>query len=139
MGTGITTRDLFVLDQACEIINRAFGGHRCYLVGSAFEAKESPRDVDVRVILDDDEFDRLFKGKTRTDKFGSHNSWRIDLWQMMCLTTAEYLRSVTGLPIDFQIQKQSIANEKHNKPRNPLGLGRGRVYAGGGDGTGFWT
>lgn len=33
----------------------------------------------------------------------------------------QYLASVTGLPIDFQFQQMTAANEKHAKPRNPLG------------------
>lgn len=130
MSTAITTRDLYVLDEACRPIRRAFSGGRpsgIYLVGSSYLGKEAPRDIDVRLILDDAEFDRLFRG--------DGPGWYVSLWEMMSLTTAEYLRSRTGLPIDFQIQKASIANEKHDKPRNALGLKGGRIFAGGGDGT----
>ena len=127
---GLTTRDLYMLDEACRIITTTFPKGCCYLVGSAEQSEYLPRDVDVRLILSDDEFDRLYK---------YDDGWDVNLWQLMSLTICEYLRSRTGLPIDFQIQRQTIANEKHDHPRNPLGLkGGARQYAGGGDGT-DWT
>jgi hypothetical protein len=54
-------------------------------------------------------------------------------WQLLSLALGDYLRKRTGLPIDFQIQRQTQANERHSKPRNPLGMKR--TFAGGGDGT----
>jgi hypothetical protein len=68
------------------------------------------RDVDVRAIVDDDEFDAVF-GPRR------------EFWGMVCLTTTMYLRAATGLPIDFQVQRMTEANALDGTPRNPLGFG----------------
>ena len=48
----------FNLNQACRVLTEAFG-HHVYLVGSSL-ARRDHRDVDVRCILPDEEFDRLF-------------------------------------------------------------------------------
>ena len=114
----LTTAELHNLDVACEQIVRAFNTHP-YLVGSVEQHREY-RDVDVRLILDDDHFDALFGN-------------RMLLWAFVSHVTGEYLRARTGLPIDFQIQRMTEANAKHDKPRNPLGMHR--IYAGGGDAT----
>ena len=38
--------------------------------------------------------------------------------------TTNRREAMTGLPIDFQIQRQSEANEKHDGPRSALGIHR---------------
>lgn len=120
MGDGLTTLALQELDEACRPIRDGFG-ETPYLVGTALE-RGGHRDVDVRLILDDAEFDRLFVGRPA-------------FWGLLCRAFTTYLRSRTGLPIDFQIQRQTEANAKHAKPRNPLGVRTVVNYAGGGDGT----
>jgi hypothetical protein len=35
---------------------------------------------------------------------------------------SERLSKVTGLPVDFQFQPMTFANERHNKPRQALGM-----------------
>jgi len=123
----LTTTELYHLDQACQVISRAFGGEHPYLVGTAgYGDAGSYRDVDVRLMLDDDEFAAACPTRER--------------WELLCLSVGAYLASRTGLPVDFQIQRTAEANEIHGgKPRNPLGLVRGgRVFAGGGDGTPDW-
>lgn len=127
----LTTTELYHLDQACQLITRAFGGHPPYLVGSAGVANDGGayRDVDVRLMLDDKEFASVCPTRER--------------WELLCLAIGAYLAARSGLPIDFQVQSTSVANEKYDGPRNPLGLlhsdGRaGRVFAGGGDGTPGW-
>lgn len=119
----LRTDELNRLDQACQLISRAFGTHP-YLVGSAGfgEAGTGYRDVDVRLILDDEEFTRTCPTRER--------------WELLCLALGDYLRERTGLAIDFQVQQQSAANAAHAKPRNPLGTGR--FFAGGGDGIPEW-
>ena len=82
--------------------------------------RDGYRDVDVRLILEDDEFDKVIG----TDRAR---------WELLSLAIGDYLRLRTRLPIDFQIQRQTEANERHDKPRNPLGMAR--TFAGGGDGT----
>lgn len=127
----LTTTEMYHLDQACQVVSRAFGGEHPYLVGSAGVGNDGapPRDVDVRLMLDDDEFAAACPTRER--------------WELLCLAIGAYLASRAGLKVDFQIQSASVANEKHPGPRNPLGLqhadGRsGRVFAGGGDGTHGW-
>jgi hypothetical protein len=90
-----------------------------YLVGTVLTSPDF-RDVDVRMILDDEWFDAEFA-----------NPW---LWEVFCLAVTSWLRSETGLSIDFQVQRQSEANEKHKGLRNHLSGGR-RRYAALGDAT----
>lgn len=112
---------LIVLNNACVPITEAFG-HPPYLVGSVTERHDF-RDVDVRSILPDDEFDAIFGG-------------REFLWSLFCLSVSEYQSRITRLPVDFQVQRMTEANEKYGGiARNPLGT-RARAYAGGGDATG---
>lgn len=112
----------FLLNQACLAVNSAFGGFGCYLVGSSLVRRDY-RDVDVRYVMGDDEFDRLFPG-------AAHHPQINALWSLMCSSIALLLKQQTGLPIDFQIQRQTEANAKFSGPRNPLGIFLG--YPGGG-------
>lgn len=103
------------LDHAILIINRAFEDSLgTYLVGSCLQHADY-RDVDVRVIMPDEEYDRLFPGRHRPERTHA-------LWSLMCLTITQYLTVITGLPIDFQIQRQSDANKKFDGPCAPLGI-----------------
>lgn len=118
----LTTAEMYNLDAACCIIRRAFG-HPPYLVGTAGVGDATAyRDVDVRLMLDDDEFAAACPTRAR--------------WELLCVAISTYLSERTGLPVDFQIQLTSIANERFDKPRNPVGMGR--IFAGGGDGTPEW-
>lgn len=93
-------------------IQEAFG-HMPYLVGSAVRSKEW-RDVDVRLILPDAEFDAMFPGITRV-------MWADPRWALICAGISELAKVRTGLPVDFQIQPQRWADE-YNGPRHPLGV-----------------
>ena len=119
----LTTTEMYNLDLACRLISRAFGTHP-YLVGSAGIGTEGGtyRDVDVRLMLDDGEFAAACPTRAR--------------WELLCLAIGAYLHERTGLTIDFQIQSTTIANERYDGRRNPLGMGR--VFAGGGDATPDW-
>lgn len=106
---------LFRLDLACKPIAAAFG--TCpYLVGSFQErTATATSDVDIRLMLSDKKYDRLIKTP--------------EMRTMLDLAFSGYLRDMTGLPVDFQIQRLSKANEKHGGKgmgRNPLG---GRTLA----------
>jgi len=105
---------MFNLNQCCRPLVDAFG--QCiYLVGSATE-KRDYRDVDVRVILDDEAFNKMFPC------IGSNH--QLDaMWSVICTSISEWLGSRTGLLIDFQIQKRTLANEEFKTgDRIPLGL-----------------
>jgi hypothetical protein len=120
----LTTVQMYNLDNACTIIDRAFG--ECpYLVGTAgVGGAESYRDVDVRLMLDDDEFAQACP--------------TLERWELLCVAISAYLSERSGLPVDFQVQRVTEANGCFGgKPRNPLGMG-GRSFAGGGDATPDW-
>lgn len=91
-------------------------GHPPYLVGSVTRGG-AYRDVDVRTILDDDTYDLWF---AQPDNDGaSHQDPR---WALVCHAVSEWLSSVSGLPVDYQIQRQSEANAHHGGIRHALGI-----------------
>ena len=122
--TFLTTAQFHRLNHACMVVQRAFQSST-YLVGSAVNAEKEGvwRDIDVRTILGDEEWDELFDG-------------RPDFWGLFCLGVATYLTEVSGLPIDYQVQRRTEANERFPGPRNPIGVPR--HFAGAGDAT-AWT
>lgn len=102
------------LDLACHHIAKVFkdftyGGP--YLVGSAQDRTSKPgSDVDIRLILIDEHYDSLMAGTP--EGFAT----------LLDFALGAYLRELTGLPIDFQVQRMTEANERHTgKQRNPLG------------------
>jgi hypothetical protein len=106
---------IFALELACRQINEAFGDYGCYLVGSCLERADW-RDVDVRYIMADKEFSKLFPG-------AKNGLWEQDArWLLLNVSISERLSKVTGLPVDFQIQPQTHANARHDKPRYSIGL-----------------
>lgn len=130
MTGSLTTFDHYRLDQAVLPIRRAFDqwGGGTYLVGSAAKSRDA-RDVDVRTIVDDHMWDALFGPFPL-------------LWEALCLGLTSWLREQTGLPIDYQVQRLTEANEQHSVKdghfRSALGIGYsgGAVrFAGGGDAT----
>lgn len=104
------------LRMACEPIDKAFpDAFGVYHVGSSLTSKDY-RDVDVRLILKDEEFERLFGADSKS-------TGHVDFWCLTCLALSEWITARTGLPIDFQIQSFTRANaENKGKPRNPLML-----------------
>jgi hypothetical protein len=82
-----------------------------YHVGSSLDRKDW-RDVDVRLILDDDEFER---------RFGTIRSAEVN--RKLAAVTLAFCalgKEMTGLPIDFQIQPRSHANELYPGKRSAL-------------------
>ena len=132
----LTTVEMYHLDEACQLITAAFNGGPPYIVGTAlasrppfqqkaegFTSGRPYRDVDVRLILDDEEFAKVCPTRAR--------------WELLCLSISVWLSQRTGLPVDFQIQNQTDANEKYShKVRKPVGLRRS--FAEGGDGVPPW-
>jgi hypothetical protein len=110
---------VFALELACQHINAALGHYGCYLVGSSME-KANWRDVDIRFIMPDAEFSNLFPS---VDITTGSAIWEFDpRWLLFNISITEWLRKQTGLPVDFQIQPQTFANEHHPKQRSALGL-----------------
>lgn len=98
------------LNQACALINRAFPEGMCYLVGSSLKRRDF-RDVDVRFIMRDEAFDAMFGGERR-DRY----------WSLLSVAFSSWLSQECGYPVDFQIQRQPHANQKHDGHRNALGI-----------------
>lgn len=109
------------LDWACERIRDAFG-EPVYLVGSVNERPDY-RDVDLRLILDDDVVERMFGADGR---FGtSAQPTPCALRQLLNVALSDLIEAMANppAPIDFQIQSMSEANVPENKGyRNPLGV-----------------
>jgi hypothetical protein len=87
-----------------------------YMVGSATKSKNW-RDVDVRLILSDEDYNAMELGEPRY-----HNG----KWVALCLAFSALGKQMTGLPIDFQIQQQTEANKDYpdlgKYPRHALGI-----------------
>lgn len=92
----------------------AFFGHPPYQVGSSLAGKQW-RDVDVRLILPDTEWEEMGLGYPETP----HTNGK---WVSLCLAYSALGKQMTGLPIDFQIQQQSFANETFAGTRSALGV-----------------
>jgi hypothetical protein len=100
------------LDLACKHISEVFGGwNGPFLVGSVQERTAGPgSDVDLRLILNNEDYDALMAGTP--EGFAT----------LLDFALSAYVRELTGLPIDFQVQRMKEANEKYaGKQRNPLG------------------
>jgi hypothetical protein len=121
----LNPRQHFLLDEACKPFRAAFGN--CpYLVGTAAvrNGERNYRDVDVRLIMWDEEYDKL------AEAIGEPGI------TFLGVVIGDYLARRTDLPIDFQVQRETEANSKHHgKPRNALGMldlkhwrGDGRPY-----------
>ena len=110
----------FALEQALKHVHDAFdedGNFGIYIVGSCLERADW-RDVDVRMILSDHAFEQLFPRA-----FSTNATWEFDpRWTLMTIAISKWLSAETGLPIDFQIQPQTFANERHKGPRHAAGL-----------------
>lgn len=109
------------LNQACALVQQAFA-RECvgiFLCGSSITRRDF-RDVDVRMMMWDAEFDRFFKDP----EAGYLNP----LWSLLCTTLSAYLSQQSGLPVDFQIQRMTQANEAHSRKdghdRQSLGMFR---------------
>jgi hypothetical protein len=92
------------------IVRDALGG-TAYHVGSSVFSKEW-RDVDVRLLLDDAEFEQLFGN--------NHSAETNPKLAAYTLAFSALGKEMTGLPIDFQIQPVSYANAKYPGTRSAL-------------------
>jgi hypothetical protein len=100
------------LDLAYKHIREVFCGFSGpFLVGSVQERTAGPSsDVDLRLILPDEEYDALMAGTPK------------GFATLLDFALSSYVREMTGLPIDLQVQRMTEANERHaGKQRNPLG------------------
>lgn len=110
-GTSLGPPERYLIEQWGRMLHEAFG-ETPYLVGSV--ARSEPwRDVDVRLLLDADEFEHL----TGDDPL-----------RLQALNVAFSLwgQHMTGLPIDFQFQEVNAANDEFDGVRSALGILAGR-------------
>ena len=102
------------LNVVCATLVEAFG-YNIYLVGSCLNRRDY-RDVDIRCIMSDEDYDRVFPNATKNQQLNA-------FWCLTCAAISEWMAKRTGLPIDFQIQKMTDANTDYPKqPRSALGL-----------------
>lgn len=94
---------------------RAAFGETPYHVGSSLTKKSGWRDVDVRLILDDE----VYKSMGFDDPPQNLMNGK---WVAVCWAFSLLGREMTGLPIDFQIQSRTTANSKFDGKRSALGL-----------------
>jgi len=103
------------LDAFGREVNDAFDSFPM-LVGSS-ATSTTWRDVDLRLILPDAQFDALFPKLVKPSRTNP-------MWSLMCAALSELGRQRTGLPVDFQIQRMSDANKRYDSThvRYPVGL-----------------
>jgi hypothetical protein len=105
--TFLGPHDMYRLDHACVAVVEAFG---CcpYLVGSVF-TRQDFRDVDVRLVLNDDVVEAMFPEAMP------------HLRRFVNCALSDWLGRASGLPVDFQIQAVSEANQEKGV-RSALGI-----------------
>jgi hypothetical protein len=102
-----------LLEEFGSQVMAAFG-QPPYLVGSALFGKKW-RDVDVRLILSDEEYEAMGLGRPLECQMNGK-------WVSLTLAYSALGKAMTGLPIDFQIQQQSKANRDFKECRSALGF-----------------
>lgn len=110
MGVGMPAQ--LKLQEFGQLIWDAFG-EIPYWVGSSMTKKVGWRDVDVRVLLSDENYESQGYG----DPKNPHDNPK---WCAMVLAFSEIGRQMTGLPVDFQIQQVSEAKREFEEPRSAL-------------------
>jgi len=110
--TGVGMPTSLKLHAFADLVNTAFGVFCCYQVGSSLSTTQW-RDVDVRVLLDDEAYAAQGLG----DPDRPHDNKK---WTALTLAFSALGREMTGLPIDFQIQQTSEANKSHDGARSAL-------------------
>ena len=122
---GVGQPAYFKLNAFASWVDKAFGeGFGVYLVGSSALSKQW-RDVDVRLILPDEDYDTLFP--TGRSPVQAHPRYAL-----LCAAISALGKELTGLPIDFQIDRQADVNaQTKGQIRVALGL-----WAISSDGTG---
>lgn len=105
--TFLLVNDFERLEEWCRLVDVVFDHHTTYLVGSVMTTPDY-RDVDLRCILPDPVFDRWWSDPLKV----RYVNRAISTWG----------QRETGLPIDFQVQRQTEANAQYTGFRNPMGF-----------------
>lgn len=104
----LTVSQNYDLNVVCRPLAVLFG-HGVYQVGSSLE-RPNYRDVDLRCILANDEYDRMFADDEQGKKV-----------KFLNVAISEWIATRTGLPIDFQFQREAEANAEFKGTRNTVG------------------
>lgn len=99
----LTVSQTFDLSVACRPLSGF--GFGTFHVGSSL-TRADYHDVDLRCIMPNSEFDVMFV---------DDNDPKL---KFLNVAISEWIGARTGLPIDFQFQRMTDANEKFNGPRN---------------------
>ena len=113
----LTPHQLRRLDAACAPIVAAYGPFTTYLVGSVL-SRPDYRDVDVRTIIADSQFDSMFGAGNAQDDGGAHD---LPLWQLVCMAISGELSRASGLNVDWQVQRRTESAHGNDGVRNPIG------------------
>lgn len=103
----LTVSQGFNLEHACRLLTASFG-FNTYHVGSSL-SRPDWRDVDLRCILPDAEYDVLIGASKHR-------------LMLMNVALSEWVAARTGLPIDFQFQRMTEANMEFDGRRNFVGI-----------------
>lgn len=98
----LTVSEQYNLNIACRPVSNI--GYGTFHVGSSLRTRDF-RDVDLRCILPNEEFDGWLKNP--------------DLHKFLNVAISEWIAARTGLPIDFQFQRATDANEEFPSPEYP--------------------
>lgn len=114
--SGIGMPTSLYLQQFGSVLYHAFDGEVAYQVGSSLTSL-TWRDVDVRILLPSEKYKTMGFG----DPANPHSNAK---WCAFVTAFSELGRKMTGLPIDFQIQDQDVANAQYSNetghPRSAL-------------------
>lgn len=105
----LSVTEAYNLNVVCRLIACLYG-YGVYQVGSSLE-RQDYRDVDLRCILGDSEYDRMFCGESADKRL-----------RFLNVAISEWIAARTGLPIDFQFQRQTQANAQFSGQRNAVGI-----------------
>ena len=103
----LTVSQAYSLNVACRPL--AAIGYGTFHVGSSLTNPDY-HDVDLRCMLPDEEYDRIFDSD-KGDGF----------LQFLNAAISEWVTARTGLPIDFQFQRATEANAAFTGRRNAVG------------------
>lgn len=118
-GVGFGPHKQLLLDQFGQLVFAAWG-EPGYLVGSSL-SKPDWRDVDIRVMLLNEEYARHFGDVWQTGRRHQNPCWRAEM-----LAWSTLGERITGLPIDFQVERLTEANALWpTEARNPIGISLG--------------
>jgi hypothetical protein len=111
--------DFHRLNWACRPVAQAFGSPP-YLVGSVL-TRSDYRDIDLRLILDDDVFESMFG-----EREGLVSLRKASALLLMNIAVSDLIQRAANppAPIDFQFQSMTEANVPEHGERNPMGLPR---------------